>query len=206
MRQEDLAPTETSIATSVLPIITSENDPIRVDFLAYDVLPLPGRLGMTFAPGKCNVGMHADWQRNLEQDLTRLSQYYQTDRLVTLLEEPELAHLKIPDLFEQIQQHGMQTRWFPIPDFGTPASMSGLIQLVEEILAHLTDYQTIVIHCRAGLGRSGMVAASCLVAIGYTPSEAFKQVRQARLGSVETAGQEEYVVQFAHAWLNRKFV
>lgn len=205
MRQEDLAPSEPSITMPSLPVITSENDPIRVDFLPHDVLPLPGRLGMTFAPGKCNVGMHADWQRNLKQDLTRLSQYYQVDRLITLLEGPELKQLRIPELFEQIQQQGMQTYWFPIPDFGTPASMTGLIQLVEEILADLAAYQTVVIHCRAGLGRSGLVAASCLVAIGYTPSEAFKQVRKARLGSVETAAQEEYVVKFAHAWLNRKF-
>lgn len=205
MRQEDLTPTDPVIPMSTLPIVTSDKHPIRVDFLPHDVLPLPGRLGMTFAPGKCIIGSHAHWQRNLSQDLSRLKQHYQVDQLITLLEEPELHPLQIPDLFAQVQQHGMRSRWFPIPDFGTPASIQGFIQLIEEILANLTKTQTVVVHCRAGLGRSGLVAASCLVAIGYTPIEAFQQVRQARLGSVETAEQENYVVHFSQVWLNRTF-
>ena len=31
---------------------TSTTDPIRVDFVPADVTGLPGRIGMTFAPGK----------------------------------------------------------------------------------------------------------------------------------------------------------
>ena len=34
---------------------TSTSDPIRVDFLPF---PLPGRVGLTFAPGKCDGCLH----------------------------------------------------------------------------------------------------------------------------------------------------
>lgn len=182
------------------PLITSDADPLRVDFLPHEVMPFPGRLGMTLAPGKSNVGMQALWQRDLQLDLTRLQQHYQVNLLVTLLERHELAQLQIPDLFNQIETYGMQTRWFPIEDFGTPTSMQGLIGLVEEILTAVQQAETVVIHCKAGLGRTGLVTAACLVALGYSSEAAFLQVRQARPGSVETDEQEEYVAQFVEAW------
>lgn len=202
MRQEDRQPAEDSLSPS-LPLVTSETNPIWVDFLPQTVAPLPGRLGMTFAPGKCSIGRQAYWQRDLKQDLLRLRQHYAVDLLVTLLEAPELGQLKIPNLFNQIEMHGMRTRWLPIHDFGTPTSLQSLICLVEDILLELEQKQTVVVHCRAGLGRTGLVTASCLVALGYSPVAAFAQVREARPGSVETAEQEEYVEQFARAWQDR---
>jgi protein-tyrosine phosphatase len=78
--------------------------------------------------------------------------------------------------------------------------MQELIELVELILATAKQGKTIVVHCRAGLGRSGLVIAACLVALGYSPKEAFTIVRQARPGSVETEEQEAYVYKFAQAW------
>ncbi|MGQ9869945.1 phosphatase domain-containing putative toxin [Leptodesmis sp.] len=98
----------------------------------------------------------------------------------------------------------MKSRWFPIPDFGTPASMTGLSQLVEDILAALEGGRATVVHCRAGLGRTGLVVASCLVALGYSPKEASTHVRTARPGSVETLEQEAYVHQFAAVWKQDK--
>jgi len=50
-------------------IRTSDNDPITVDFLPSEWVALPGKIGMTFAPGKQHRGMHFCWQRNLQKDL-----------------------------------------------------------------------------------------------------------------------------------------
>lgn len=202
MRQENLDRPEQGSAA--LPVVTSDSDPIRVDFLPEQILPSSGRLGMTIAPGKCNIGMQALWQRDLQKDLKRLRHHYRVDLLITLLQPSELGQLAIPDLLDQIQIHDMQNHWFPIQDFGTPTSMAGLIELVETIWATVNRGKTVVIHCKAGLGRSGLVTASCLVALGYSPEAAFKQVRRARPGSVETSGQEQYVTEFAQAWLSAK--
>jgi hypothetical protein len=179
---------------------TSENYPIHVDFLPERLVRLSGSLGMTIAPGKRNQGMRFHWYRNLQQDLTRLRHDYGTNLLVTLLEAEEMAYLQIPDLLQAVPSYGMKSYWFPIPDFGTPSSMTGLMNLVKDILVALEGGRTTVVHCRAGLGRTGLVVASCLVALGYSAEEAFVQVRTSRPGSVETLEQEAYVYQFAEVW------
>ena len=169
-------------------------------------VPLPGRIGMTLAPGKRNVGMSAHWQRDLAVDLDRLRDCYQPNLLVSLIESHEFDLLKIPDLFEQAQARGMQICHFPIPDFGVPRSIDQFSLLVQDILAAAAVGQTIVIHCKAGLGRSGLVAASCLVALGATPKEAFQLVRRSRPGTIETAEQEAFVRKFADRRLLRPVV
>ncbi|HEY9616684.1 MAG TPA: cyclin-dependent kinase inhibitor 3 family protein [Microcoleaceae cyanobacterium] len=185
------------------PVITSDTEPIRVDFLPNELTGLQGRLGMTIAPGKRNIGMHAIWERDLETDLTHLRHHYRVEKLVTLLETPEFAALQIPNLLIQVQAHGMRSQQFPIHDFGTPTSMQGLLELVESILEDVAQGQTVVIHCKAGLGRTGLVTAACLVALGYSPDDAFAAVRQSRPGSIETPAQEAYAEAFAKAWQAR---
>lgn len=49
-------------------------------------------------------------------------------------------------------------------------------------------------HCRAGLGRTGTVAARLLVEHGARPADAIALVRTVRPGSIETVEQESYVL------------
>ena len=49
------------------------------------------------------------------------------------------------------------------------------------------------IHCRAGLGRSGMIAARLLVERGMAPEQAIIEVRAARPGAIETEAQERWI-------------
>jgi len=53
--------------------------------------------------------------------------------------------------------------------------------------------EAIVIHCRGGLGRTGIVAARLLVEFGEAPEGALFRVRRARAGTVENRLQEGYV-------------
>lgn len=187
-------------AKSPMPLSTSESHPIHVAFIPAAALPLQGRLGMTIAPGKQNLGMQFLWHRDLPQDLDRLRNHYHTDVLVSLLEAPELTQLNIPHLFSEVEQRGMHSCWFPIPDFSIPETIQALVPLVEKILSTVEQGQTVVVHCRAGLGRSGLVVSSCLTYLGYSAPAALALVRQIRPGSVETQKQEEFVEQFAREW------
>ncbi|NJO40086.1 MAG: protein phosphatase [Cyanobacteria bacterium CRU_2_1] len=199
-----MADTQPIPITDDRPLITSDTHPMRVDFLPNDVVKVPGRLGMTIAPGKRNIGINALWERDLDKDLCRLNEHYAIDRLITLLEVHEFEQLQIPDLLNQVKACGMESQWFPIHDFGTPTSMAELCNLVDSILIAVQQEQTVVIHCKAGLGRTGLVTAACLVALGYSPEEAFAHVRAVRPGSVETLEQEAYVSAFVEVWNDRQ--
>ncbi|MBI5478280.1 MAG: cyclin-dependent kinase inhibitor 3 family protein [Deltaproteobacteria bacterium] len=181
---------------------TSRTDPLRVDVLEGATLGLPGRLGLTFAPGKKD-GTRL-WDRDLDEDLERLREVYGAEVLVTLLEAHELAALGIPDLLERARAHGLETIWFPIRDMSVPSSMDDLVALVERLGGLLAAGRTVVVHCWGGIGRTGLVAACCLVARGLAPAGAVTLVREARPGSLETPSQEEHVDDFAAAWARRR--
>ena len=51
----------------------------------------------------------------------------------------------------------------------------------------------IIVHCRGGLGRAGMISAHLLVESGIEPEAAIERVRAARPGAIETLRQEEWV-------------
>jgi protein-tyrosine phosphatase len=51
----------------------------------------------------------------------------------------------------------------------------------------------VLVHCAAGLGRTGMLVARLLVDAGQAPGEAIARVRRARPGTIETAAQADFV-------------
>ena len=174
---------------------TSESDPIRVDFLPQEEVGLPGRLGMTFAPGKKSDGADGVWDRDLTTDLERLTEEYRVEVLVSLMEHVEYSYLEVPDLLQKAEEWGMEVIHLPIPDGGAPADPEAdrYVPLVEDVAEGLEKGQTVVIQCRGGQGRSGMFAASVLVALGHPAVKALEIVRGTRKGAVETPEQEERV-------------
>jgi ADP-ribosyl-[dinitrogen reductase] hydrolase len=58
----------------------------------------------------------------------------------------------------------------------------------------MQDGNRIVVHCRGGLGRTGVIAARLLIELGEAPDKALQRVRAARPGAVETPEQEDYVL------------
>ena len=178
---------------------TSETSPIYVDFLDPADTGLPGRIGLTIAPGK-NDGPYR-WNRDLDADLQRLRDEYRCELLVSLMEAHEYEFLRIPDLFDRARAWGIETVHFPIVDVDAPEAgeMPEFAELVERLLAAARAGKTVVIHCRGGIGRSGTVAAACLVALGHEPADAIARVRSARQGAVESSTQERWVHSYSQA-------
>jgi ADP-ribosyl-[dinitrogen reductase] hydrolase len=179
------------------PLRTSADDPLRVDFLPRRVLGAPGRLGLTIAPGKRD--RRRGWLRDLDADLRRLRRSYHTGLLVSLLEEPERAMLGIPDLLERARAHRLEVRALPVRDVSVPRpdQLDAARALVHDIVAAVDAGRTVVVHCRGGLGRSGLIAASVLVARGVAADLAIAAVRDARPSAIETTEQEAWVRAFA---------
>jgi protein-tyrosine phosphatase len=174
---------------------------LRVDFLAPDSHGLPGRLGITIAPGKWRPGLDPASDDLVRDDLTRLRDQYGAKVLVTLLEEFEMRRLGIPELLAVARRMRFRVLWFPIPDVTVPADLPATVKLVGQVVDALAAGETVVVHCRGGLGRSGTIAACCLVAQGRGPREAIALVRAARPGAVEIREQEKFVERFARSSL-----
>jgi protein tyrosine phosphatase (PTP) superfamily phosphohydrolase (DUF442 family) len=68
---------------------------------------------------------------------------------------------------------------FPMPDAGVPATCAQVDALLDVLDAALANGETVYVHCRSGVGRTGMVLALHLVRQGYAPSEALRVVQAA---------------------------
>lgn len=192
---------------------TSDSDPIYVDEVPLFGRPglperpgdagLPGRLGLTMAPGKRCVREIGDgiWKRDFDQDLAVLRGTYGTELLLSLMRDEEYEALRIADLVPRAEAHGIEVRRFTIRDMSTPDDPAAFGALIEDAHAALAGGRTVTVHCRAGLGRSGLVAACILVRAGMEPVAAIDHVRAHRDHAIETLPQEAYVATYA-AWWN----
>ena len=130
----------------------------------------------------------------LESDLTLLASNRATD-LVTLIGEDEREKLGVGALPRLAAERGMSWREFPITDRAAPTAthQADFDRLLDELLTGLDAGRRVAIHCQAGLGRTGLLAAGLLVRSGTGPDDAIKLVRSARPGSIETSGQEDFI-------------
>ena len=176
---------------------TSDAYPIGVNFLPPEAIEVSGKIGMTFAPGKKGPGRDGNWDRHLDQDLKRLKEGYGASLLVCLLEPQELTLLHIEDLFDRAREHEISTVRLPMPDGGVPADPRALEGVVQRIVSTAKEARNVIVHCRGGLGRTGLVVACCLVSAGRDAKTATELVRAARPGAIENGTQERWIRQFA---------
>ncbi len=117
--------------------------------------------------------------------------------VITLVTEAELQAAGAGLLGTQVQDHG--TRWvhLPIPDFGTPPE--GMRARWPEVSAQvqraLAGGGRVLVHCRGGCGRSGMVALRLMIEAGEAPDEALARLRHLRPCAVETEAQMDWAMQ-----------
>ena len=114
--------------------------------------------------------------------------------VVSLLEEQEESQLEIQDEAKEVAKQGMRFISFPIPDRGVPGSSAAAIEVFEEVYNELQRGKSVLVHCRQGVGRTGMAAASLLVLDGMEPQTAIEEVSKARGVRVpETPDQEQWI-------------
>jgi protein-tyrosine phosphatase len=81
---------------------------------------------------------------------------------------------------------------FPIMDFDVPEDRTQFCSMARSIANRLRDGRSILIHCGAGQGRTGMMAIGVLMALGHSRADATRRI--ASLGSgPETDEQKEWM-------------
>lgn len=129
-----------------------------------------GRLWLSAMPGRLEA-----WP----QFLAEASQAGLT-QVVCLTPREEIAQLS-PAYHAAVLRGRLPFRWtlMPIRNFGVPEDMAGFRDLVRDLAERLEGGESVLLHCAAGMGRTGSAAACILKALGLSTQEALARVRQA---------------------------
>jgi len=122
------------------------------------------------------------------------------DVVICLLEWKELSKYKMSNYPGDVQRRGIKFYHIPTQDMTAP-NVSELTGIVPVIIKHLSNGENVLVHCLAGLGRSGVVCACCLMHYGLDGKVSMREVRLRRPGSILTTKQENCVLSYA-----RRFV
>jgi len=153
--------------------------------------PWPGRLGILPRP------RGGDW---LGDEIAAWREAG-IDVVVSLLEPEEEAQLVLENEAATATASGIDFRPFPIPDRGVPSSQESVAELVDEVVDALDGGKNVAVHCRQGIGRSGMIVGGVLVAAGKGLPDALKTIEESRgLLVPETPEQSRWLTDFAR-WL-----
>lgn len=135
--------------------------------------PRPGLLGEVDFDLKALAKVKIDWLVSLEEEKT------------------------VPE--HSAQEMGIKIRHLPIQDMKTP-DLESAGKLVAEMHQWLTEGKRLAVHCKAGLGRTGMIIAVYFVFIGLNPLEAIRKVRNSDPRMVQSEEQEHFIQEF-YGWL-----
>ena len=93
----------------------------------------------------------------------------------------------------RLAEAGIAWRHWPIRDFGVPAG-SDWPRLAAALHSVLDGGGAVLLHCRGGRGRSGMVALRLLVERRAEPRAELARLRAVRSGAVETRAQLRWAI------------
>jgi acetyltransferase len=114
--------------------------------------------------------------------------------VVSLLTPDEVIELQLQKEESLCRDEGIGFRSLPIPDRGVPPSLEQLAELVGAVKLAVESGESVVVHCRQGIGRSALVVASVMAAFGEEPAAAFEKIGAARGCPVpDTTEQKDWV-------------
>ena len=100
--------------------------------------------------------------------------------MVCLTPPGEVAELS-PTYHAAVAQGDIPFRWLNLPmrNFGLPEDRAAFEEGVRQIARALQQGDTVMLHCAAGIGRTGSTAACVLKVLGLDTEEALQRVRDA---------------------------
>lgn len=121
------------------------------------------------------------------------------DRIVSLLEPHEEIEVGLSEEKLYTEKYGMEFVSFPIKDRGLPNSIQEYLAFTKPLYHEAAGGLNTVVHCRAGIGRTGIIAAGVLLHCGFEPTEAIEHISKQRDVAVpDTEEQIEWVIR-SHA-------
>ncbi len=121
--------------------------------------------------------------------------------VVRLLERDEIEDLDLSGEATCCITHGIELIDFPIPDRGVPSSRSDALKLAKILAARVSEGHAVAVHCRAGIGRSSLIAACTMRCLGIDVASAFDLIASARgLPVPDTDAQRLWALSFGESF------
>ena len=116
-------------------------------------------------------------------------------RIVSLLEADEADEIGLADEEESCKRNGIEFISYPIKDRGLPSDIDDFSAFTLHLYEQTGRGPATAVHCRAGIGRSSVVAAGVLLRCGFDPIDAFEQIEKARgVGIPDTPEQRQWII------------
>ena len=133
---------------------------------------------------------------SLESDLITLKKTG-TDKILCLLEEAESLELGLEHQQALTEKTGMEFQRFAIADYSVPDFLDLQI-LITQLCGDLTNGRNLLVHCRGGVGRTGLICCCLMVTTGLNVPDAISAVSDKRSAQVpETPEQIDMIIRYA---------
>jgi protein-tyrosine phosphatase len=155
-----------------------------------DEIPLPTAEGRLWLCGKHFVG----------PDVEDAVRQVGADTVVCLNEAHELE-ARYPEYVHWLRTNrDARAVWSPVPDLHAP-DLETAVALVELLRSRLRDGESLLVHCGAGFGRAGTIAAALLLRLGLPLDVAVDTVARHRpMAGPEAGVQRELLESLADFW------
>ena len=167
------------------PVInTIEKKILMHSFEVFEIPLGPALLGISCLPGL---------QGNFSADIEKIFNWNPAI-IVSLTEKKEMEDLGARDFTSLIEKEKIPWLHFPIKDFGIVDQQQNFLwePISKNIHQKINNGDRILVHCRGGCGRSGMIVLRIMIEFGEDPEEALKRLRKIRPCAVETEAQEHW--------------
>ena len=152
------------------------------------------KIGISHCPGKLSPKIGSSMQLHL--DLKSLKKQ-RVHCIVTLVDDSEIVDLGIKNFSDSISKFNFRHYREIIKDRSIPSvdQSDNIKALLKNIRNQISLEKNVLVHCNAGLGRSGLIAALLVKTIGVFP-DSISHIRRYRPGAIETKEQEGFINMF----------
>ena len=166
-------------------------EPLQIDAVS---LLGNGMVGMCCCPGRLEFSSMGVRTRDLDRDLGVIIDW-EPLTVISLIEQHEFSTLGVAGLPQRYEVAPFDWYHCPITDLDAPGTRFEVqfAHIEPELLAQLGRGEKILLHCAAGLGRAGTIAARLLIGARISPEDAIVSIRSARPGAIESKSQEDYL-------------